>query len=144
VSDLDALKRTAQRRLDQANEMYRQGKEVGTVMSVLLIVLTAREVYGQAAQFVELDFSDQGDFMSLTGVLDGDEIDISDPDLVDDGDEALRRQELWEVFADQVESSCAWNLERDDSTWKQYLAAGFPQRWLFTIDPTIARIRGQV
>jgi hypothetical protein len=131
----DEVASAAQALLDQANEMYRKGKEVGTVMSVLLIATTARSMLAPEVKYVGLDHSDQGDFLSLAGALTADKEDLH-PDFED---------EVWDAFTEEAESSFAWNLDLDDrALWGQYLlkqpreGTGWP--WLLDVDDVIARL----
>lgn len=136
--EFEHIVNSAQTLLDQANEMYRKGKEQGTVMSVLLIATTARQLLDPAAKYVALDYSDQGDFLTLAGALDADKTDLY-PDYED---------EAWETFSEEAETSFAWNLDTDDRfQWEQYLMPAKPDGvraggppYLLDIDAVIAKI----
>jgi len=121
----------AQKRLDQANEMYRAGKEKGTQMSLLLLALTVKDLF-PTCKTVRLERSDQGDFMSIEGadLLDEDGREVN-------GEDDYSRINLFE----EAEVAFAWNLEPSDKTWTQYTTNG---KETFDVDSVIARLRGRV
>ena len=136
--EFEHIVNSAQTLLDQANEMYRKGKDQGTVMSVLLIATSARQMLAPEVKYVALDYSDQGNFLSLWGALNAEKV-----DLYEDAEDME-----WETFSDEAESSFAWNLDTEDRhLWQQYLTPAEPSgvraggpSYLLDVDDVIARI----
>lgn len=136
MNDLEAIAVLAQGTLDRANEEYRRGKDTGTVMSVLLIALTAREMLDPAVKYIGLDYSDQGNFLSLYAGLDAEKNDLY-PDSVGP----------WEDFCEEAETSFAWNLDSEDSSRWHPFVEDVPRkdrpgvgRYLLDVDAVIAKI----
>ena len=144
----DEMFNTAQLRLDQANERYREAKNDGTILSILLIALSARNLLDPQVKYVVLDYSDQGDFLTLHDAWDAEENPLYEYGYGEDTDDPRTQQ--WETFSDEADSAYAWNLGRDDSyAWGDYLTQIDAERerlepyrgaFMIDVDDVIAKI----
>ena len=135
MKDLDTLHTEGQRILDRANEEYRRGLETGAVMSVFLLAVTARNMLSPDVTHVVLEWSDQGDFLSLQGA-----VNAAGEDVYEDHED-----EEWEAYSEEAETSFAWNLgENCASSWQPFVNGSGSRRnqYLLDVDATIAQIGG--
>lgn len=133
MKDLEAIAVTAQGILDRANEEYRRGLENGAIMSVLLIATTARNMLSPEVTHIVLEWSDQGDFLTLTGARNAAGEDVYEDHEADE----------WEAYDEEAETSFAWNLgENCASAWQPFVTDDPARRnqYLLEVDATIAQI----
>jgi hypothetical protein len=132
MKDLATMENAAQANLDRANEEYRRGLETGTVMSVFLLAATARNMLVPQVAYLELEWSDQGSFLTLVGAQDAE-----GNDLYEDHEDPE-----WEAYNDEADTSFAWNLgESSESAWKPYVSGATRRdRFLLPVDAVIESI----
>lgn len=133
---LDHTRAVADARLEQANQMYTKAKNAGSLLSLLLLAVSARQVLPATVKAFRMGFSEQGDFMSLGDVelfdechatIDADEFEAHHPGVI-------------EAWIEQAESEYAWNLTPGDRAWTPYTAAG--QGRVVVIDEVIKALAG--
>lgn len=114
-------------KLQEAYTAYRKANLIITQVSLITLARKARKAAPEAV-FIRMEWSDQGDFLSILGV---------GTETGDDDQELNNRQEVEDWRDDNTH--LAWNLSGDiKATWERYAPENDGSTFDFLIDKLLA------